>query len=99
MIVRHQKKPNFCCKPWEITSYSLSDAGFIIKKLQRIELHSADFLLLKTPHSGKGFRLKTVSGCRESNSAYLLPKQTYYRYTTPRHKTQSLSPHETVGKS
>ncbi len=24
------------------------------------------------------------SGCRESNSAYLLPKQTYYRYTTPR---------------
>ena len=24
------------------------------------------------------------SGCRESNPVYLLPKQTYYRYTTPR---------------
>ena len=31
------------------------------------------------------------SGCRESNPVYLLPKQTYYRYTTPRrysHRTR-----------
>ena len=30
------------------------------------------------------FKIWATSGCRESNSVYLLPKQTYYRYTTPR---------------
>ena len=30
------------------------------------------------------YETKLKSGCRESNSAYLLPKQAYYQYTTPR---------------
>src|SRR3989344_8505272 len=32
----------------------------------------------------------SLSGRRESDSVYLLPKQAYYRYTTPRQRT---SPH------
>ena len=37
------------------------------------------------PASSCGARPSLRSGRRESNSVYLLPKQTYYRYTTARH--------------
>ncbi|TSC54757.1 MAG: hypothetical protein LiPW30_223 [Parcubacteria group bacterium LiPW_30] len=70
-----------------VTSYQFA---LLISTRDPASLSQSDMLRLSIPdaneavHSLNPHYASLHSGCRESNSGYLLPKQTYYLYTTPR---------------